>query len=93
MRPLPCAHPSLAARLQEVILLIIIFCNDNCRLICNLNIGSMPQLTGNNKTRGVKVDPAGAMLYWISRDDKKVHRCPLAALGNGPIPLTHPDGS
>jgi hypothetical protein len=47
-------------------------------------------LTGNNNTRGVKVDPGGGMLYWINRDDKKVHRCPLSALTNGPIPLTHP---
>ena len=47
-------------------------------------------LTGNNNTRGVGVDPGGGMLYWINRDDKKVHRCPLSAFTNGTIPLTHP---
>lgn len=47
-------------------------------------------LTGNNNTRGVRVDPRGQMLYWINRDDKKVHRCPLAAFESGAIPLTHP---
>ena len=47
-------------------------------------------LTGNNQTRGVCVDPGGAMLYWINRDDKKVHRCPLSAFSQGTIPLTHP---
>ena len=47
-------------------------------------------LTGNNNTRGVRVDPRGQMLYWINRDDKKVHRCPLAAFYGGTIPLTHP---
>jgi hypothetical protein len=47
-------------------------------------------LTGNNNTRGVRVDPRGQMLYWINRDDKKVHRCPLAAFTGGTIPLTHP---
>jgi hypothetical protein len=30
------------------------------------------------------------MLYWINRDDKKVHRCPLSAFTNGTITLTHP---
>jgi len=47
-------------------------------------------LTGNNMTRGVRVDPREGMLYWINRDDKKVHRCPLSAFVNGTIPLTHP---
>jgi sugar lactone lactonase YvrE len=47
-------------------------------------------LTGNNKTRGVRVDPAGGMLYWINRDDKKIHRCPLSAFAGGTIPLTDP---
>jgi hypothetical protein len=47
-------------------------------------------LTGNNSTRGVKLDPRERMLYWINRDDKKVHRCPLSAFANGTIPLTHP---
>jgi hypothetical protein len=47
-------------------------------------------LTGNNSTRGVRVDPRERMLYWINRDDKKVHRCPLSALEGGTIPLTHP---
>ncbi|MBK8001823.1 MAG: hypothetical protein IPK15_24755 [Verrucomicrobia bacterium] len=46
-------------------------------------------LTGNN-TRGVRIDPRERMLYWINRDDKKVHRCPLAAFEGGTIPLTHP---
>jgi hypothetical protein len=47
-------------------------------------------LTGNNMTRGVKLDPRERMLYWINRDDKKVHRCPLSAFVGGTIPLTHP---
>ena len=47
-------------------------------------------LTGNNNTRGVKLDPRERMLYWINRDDKKVHRCPLSAFAGGTIPLTHP---
>ncbi len=47
-------------------------------------------LTGNNNTRGVRLDPRERMLYWINRDDKKVHRCPLAAFEGGTIPLTHP---
>jgi len=47
-------------------------------------------LTGNNMTRGVRLDPGERMLYWVNRDDKKVHRCPLAAFGGGTIPLTHP---
>lgn len=47
-------------------------------------------LTGNNRTRGVAVDPSDAMLYWINRDDAKVHRCPLSAFAGGTIPLTHP---
>lgn len=47
-------------------------------------------LTGNNNTRGVRLDPGEQMLYWINRDDKKVHRCPLAAFAGGTIPLTHP---
>ena len=47
-------------------------------------------LTGNNMTRGVKLDTREQMLYWINRDDKKVHRCPLSAFAGGTIPLTHP---
>jgi len=47
-------------------------------------------LTGNNMTRGVRLDPGERMLYWVNRDDKKVHRCPLAAFGGGTISLTHP---
>jgi hypothetical protein len=47
-------------------------------------------LTGNNMTRGVCLDPREQILYWINRDDKKVHRCPLAAFAGGTIPLTHP---
>jgi Low-density lipoprotein receptor repeat class B len=47
-------------------------------------------LTGNNMTRGVRLDPRERMLYWINRDDKKVHRCPLLAFAGGTIPLTHP---
>jgi len=47
-------------------------------------------LTGNNMTRGVRVDPSDGMLYWINRDDKKVHRCPLSAFAGGTIPLSHP---
>jgi len=48
-------------------------------------------LTGNNSTRGVRVDSQGGMLYWVNRNDKKVHRVPLSALGGPtPIPLTHP---
>jgi hypothetical protein len=47
-------------------------------------------LTGNNFTRGVKVDPIERMLYWINRNDKKVHRCPLSAFAGGTIPLTNP---
>ena len=37
-------------------------------------------VTGNNNARGVCVDSAAGMIYWINRDDKKVHRCPLSAL-------------
>ena len=51
-------------------------------------------LTGNNNTRGVRIDPRERMLYWINRDDKKVHRCPLSAFNSPPsqlpLPLTHP---
>jgi len=47
-------------------------------------------LTGNNMTRGVRLDPRERMLYWVNRDDKKVHRCPLTAFDSGTIPLTHP---
>jgi sugar lactone lactonase YvrE len=47
-------------------------------------------LTGNNQTRGVKLDPRERMLYWVNRDDKKVHRCPLSAFAGGTISLTHP---
>jgi hypothetical protein len=46
-------------------------------------------ITGNNKTRGVKIDPIEGILYWINRDDKKIHRCPLTAFTNGPISITH----
>jgi hypothetical protein len=52
--------------------------------------GQETLLTGNNMTRGVKLDPRERMLYWINRDDKKVHRCPLSAFAAGTIPLTHP---
>lgn len=37
-------------------------------------------ITGNNNVRGVCLDLAAAMIYWINRDDKKVHRCALSAL-------------
>lgn len=47
-------------------------------------------LTGNNQTRGVCVDPIGGRLYWINRDDQRIHRCPLSAFTNGTIALTHP---
>ncbi len=47
-------------------------------------------LTGNNNTRGVRLDPRERMLYWINRDDKKVHRCPLTAFSGGTIALTNP---
>ena len=47
-------------------------------------------LTGNNNTRGLRVDPAGQMLYWVNRDDQSIHRVPLAAFANGTIPLTDP---
>lgn len=47
-------------------------------------------VTGNNSTRGVRVDPVGGMLYWINRNDKKVHRAPLSALADGPVPITDP---
>lgn len=47
-------------------------------------------ITGNNKIRGLKVDPVERMLYWVNRDDKKLHRCRLSALANGPITLAHP---
>jgi hypothetical protein len=30
------------------------------------------------------------MLYWVNRDDKKIHRCPLEAFRQGTIALTHP---
>jgi DNA-binding beta-propeller fold protein YncE len=46
-------------------------------------------LTGINKTRGVRVDSGGGMLYWINRDDKKVQRCPLSAFANGTISVTN----
>ena len=51
---------------------------------------SQDGVTGNNMTRGVRIDPREQMLYWVNRDDKKVHRCPLSAVAGGPIPLTHP---
>lgn len=47
-------------------------------------------LNGNNNTRGVRVDPMDGYLYWVNRDDKKIHRCPLSAFEQGSIPLTHP---
>lgn len=47
-------------------------------------------LNGNNNTRGVRVDPIEGFLYWVNRDDKKIHRCPLSAFENGSIPLAHP---
>jgi hypothetical protein len=47
-------------------------------------------LSGNNNTRGVRVDSIHQMLYWINRDDKKVHRCPLQTFDKGPILLTDP---
>lgn len=47
-------------------------------------------LSGNNRTRGVRVDPRERMLYWVNRDDKKIHRCALSAFEGGTIPLTHP---
>jgi sugar lactone lactonase YvrE len=47
-------------------------------------------LTGNNQTRGVRLDPRERMLYWINRNDKKVHRCPLSAFAGVTISLTHP---
>jgi len=47
-------------------------------------------LTGNNMTRGVRLEPRERMLYWVNRDDKKVHRCPLSAFDGGTIALTHP---
>jgi hypothetical protein len=47
-------------------------------------------LTGNNMTRGVRLDPRERMLYWINRDDKKVHRCPLSAFEGGTISITNP---
>jgi sugar lactone lactonase YvrE len=52
--------------------------------------GTETLLTGNNRTRGIRLDPDERMLYWINRDDKKVHRCPLSAFEGGTIPLTHP---
>ncbi|MGI8602187.1 MAG: hypothetical protein ACR2OZ_04215 [Verrucomicrobiales bacterium] len=57
----------------------------------NLDGASREMLvTGNNLTRGVCLDAAHGMLYWINRDDKKVHRCPLSAFGPLPIPPTPP---
>ena len=47
-------------------------------------------LSGINKTRGVRVDPGGGMLYWINRDDKKVQRCPLSAFDKGTLSITNP---
>lgn len=47
-------------------------------------------LTGNNNTRGIRVDPLDQMLYWVNRDDKQIHRAPLSAFDAGTIPLTHP---
>lgn len=47
-------------------------------------------LTGNNQTRGVGVDPVNGRLYWVNRDDKRIHRCPLSAFANGTITLSHP---
>ena len=37
-------------------------------------------ITGNNNVRGVCLDRSAGMIYWINRDDKKVHRCLLSAL-------------
>lgn len=37
-------------------------------------------VTGNLETRGVCVDPAGGMLYWVNRNAGTIHRCPLSAL-------------
>lgn len=47
-------------------------------------------LTGNSQTRGVGVDAEGGFLYWVNRDGKSIHRCPLAAFASGPITLAHP---
>ena len=47
-------------------------------------------VTGLDMTRGLGLDLAEGMIYFVSRDDKTIHRCPLAALGNGSIPVTHP---
>jgi hypothetical protein len=52
--------------------------------------GRQTLLTGNNMTRGVRLDSRERMLYWINRDDKKVHRCPLFAFDGGTISITHP---
>ena len=46
-------------------------------------------LTGNLQTRGVGVDAGGGFLYWVNRDGRSLHRCPLAAFANGPITLGH----
>ena len=37
-------------------------------------------VTGNLETRGVGVDTAGGMLYWVNRNAGKIMRCPLSAL-------------
>lgn len=37
-------------------------------------------VTGNLETRGVCVDAAGGMLYWVNRNAAKIMRCPLSAL-------------
>jgi hypothetical protein len=47
-------------------------------------------VTGNNMTRGVRIHAAEQMMYWVNRDAKKIHRCPLSAVAAGPISLTHP---
>ena len=45
-------------------------------------------VTGNNETRGVALDRTEDMLYWINRNDKKVHRCPMSAFAGGTIDLS-----
>lgn len=47
-------------------------------------------LTGNHQTRGVGVDPAGGWLYWVNRDDRRIHRCPLSAFNAGTLRITDP---
>jgi hypothetical protein len=47
-------------------------------------------VTGLDMTRGLGLDLTDGMIYFVSRDTRSIHRCPLAALENGSIPLTHP---